>query len=130
MNVGDTNNDGKDDFAATQYTGTEQGGAGRIMLFSGATGQLITAVNAGDANIAGGSVSGDNFLARATDLGSCANPVAQVANMPGPTCASATVGPKDDVNEILLGAGGVDVTTPPSASSTTSAACTSSTARR
>jgi hypothetical protein len=114
VNIGDTNNDQRDDFVATQYTGTEQDGAGRIMIFSGATGQLLTAVNAGDANVAGtASVSGDNFLARATDLGSCANPVAQVANMPGPTCGSATVGPPDGVNEVLLGAGGVEVTTPP-----------------
>jgi hypothetical protein len=114
VNIGDTNNDQRDDFAATQYTGTEQDGAGRIMIFSGATGQLLTAVNAGDANVPGtGSVSGDNFVARATDLGSCANPVAQVANMPGPTSASATVGPPDGVSEVLLGAGGVDVATAP-----------------
>jgi hypothetical protein len=114
VNVGDSDGDGKDDIAATQYTGTEQTDAGRIMLFSGATGQLLAAVNAGDANVVGtGSVSADNFIARASDLGSCPNPVAQVANMPGPTCGSATVGPRDGVNEILLGAGGVEVNTPP-----------------
>ena len=44
-----------------------------------------------------------------SDLGSCANAPAQVAGMPGPTCASATVGPPDGVTELLLGLGGVDV---------------------
>ncbi|HWI09269.1 MAG TPA: hypothetical protein VNT54_17345, partial [Solirubrobacteraceae bacterium] len=109
ISLNDSDGDGKDDFVVLQHNGSAQGNAGVIFLFSGATGQLLRQTNAGDPGGAGSNAGGDNFLARLTDLGSCASAPAQVPGQPGPTCASATVGPPDGVHEILVGAGGVDV---------------------
>ena len=109
MSVGDTDGDGKDDFIVLQFSGSAQGGAGIIWLYSGATGQVLRTVNAGDPGGVGGNAGADNHVGRMSDLGSCANAPTQVAGQPGPTCASATVGPPDGVNEILIGLGGVDV---------------------
>ena len=109
ISTNDTNGDGVDDFAVLQHSGTEQNGAGTIWLFSGATGQVLRNVNAGDDGGTRGNAGADNYIGRMSDLGSCANAPQQVAGQPGPTCASATVGPPDGVLEILIGAGGVDV---------------------
>lgn len=107
--VGDVNADGVNDWAASQFAGTDQNNAGQIWTISGATGQVIRTVNAGDPGGSGNNTSSDTFIAPLTDLGSCANAPAQVAGQPGPICASATVGAPDGVNEILVGLGGVDV---------------------
>ncbi|MGH2840507.1 MAG: hypothetical protein ACRDKY_06740, partial [Solirubrobacteraceae bacterium] len=116
--IGDVNADGKEDFVSLQFNGSapqppllpgQQAGAGIIWEFSGATGQVLRSVNAGDNGGTRGNTGADTFIGRMTDLGSCANAPAQVPGQPGPTCASATVGPADGVNEILVGLGGVDV---------------------
>ena len=108
ISIGDSNGDGQDDFVVLQHQGSAQGGAGTIWLFSGATGQVLRNVNAGDDGGTRGNAGADNFLGRMSDLGSCSNAPPQVVNMPGPICAS-TVGAPDGVNEVLIGAGGVDV---------------------
>jgi hypothetical protein len=106
--IGDVNADGKEDFAEIQYVGS-LGGDGIIWEFSGATGQVLRSVNAADPGGNGGRAGADGFLGRMTDIGSCANPAPQVPGSPGPTCPDATIGPPDGANEILVGAGGVDV---------------------
>src|SRR4051812_20994420 len=107
--IGDVDNDGKEDFAVLQFNGSDQGNAGIIWEFSGATGNVLRSVNAGDPGGTRGNTGADTFIGRSADIGSCANAPAQVAGQPGPVCASATVGAPDGVNEILIGLGGVDV---------------------
>lgn len=108
ISVGDTNADGREDYVVVQLAGS-LGGAGIIWLFSGATNEVLRSVNSGDGSGTRGAAGADFHIGRMTDIGSCANAPAQVTGQPGPTCASATVGPPDGVNEILLGLGGVDV---------------------
>ena len=114
ISVGDADADGREDFAVMQFNGSFAGvagfeNAGTIWLFSGATGQVLRNVNAGDGGGTRGNTGADNHIGRMADIGSCANAPAQVAGQVGPTCASATVGAPDGVNEILIGLGGVDV---------------------
>ncbi len=109
ISIGDVDADGKDDIVAVQFNGSAQSSAGIVWEISGATGAVLRTVNAGDPGGVGGNTGADTFLGRMDDIGSCGNAPAQVAGAPGPTCASATVGAKDGVNEILVGLGGVDV---------------------
>ena len=109
LSLGDVDADGKDDIAVMQFNGSAQSGAGTIWTISGATGQVIKNVNVGDPGGNRGNAGADNHIGRMDDIGSCANAPAQVAGQPGPTCASATVGPPDGVKELLIGLGGVDV---------------------
>ena len=109
ISLGDVDGDGRDDIAVMQFNGSAQSGAGTIWTISGATGQVIRNVNVGDPGGTRGNAGADNHIGRMDDIGSCANAPAQVAGQPGPTCASATVGPPDGVKELLIGLGGVDV---------------------
>ena len=105
--VGDVNNDGEEDFASN---GDGLNNDGVVWVFSGETGQLIRAVNAADAGGTGArSFVNRGSIHRMGDIGSCPNAPPLNPAQPGPTCASATIGPPDGANEILLGAEGVDV---------------------
>jgi len=106
--IGDVNADGKEDFVQVQDTGSLNGD-GIIWTFSGATGQVLRTTNTPDAGGLGGRSGADGFAGRMNDIGSCANAPTPNPAQPGPTCASATVGPPDGAGEILIGAGGVDV---------------------
>ncbi|CAA9495790.1 MAG: hypothetical protein AVDCRST_MAG53-1786 [uncultured Solirubrobacteraceae bacterium] len=106
--IGDVDGDGTEDFAHLQAVGTLNGD-GVVWQFSGATGRLLRSANVADSGGAGARASGDRFLGRMDDLGSCANAPTPDPTQPGPTCASPTVGPPDGVKEILVGGQGVDV---------------------
>jgi hypothetical protein len=107
INMGDANGDGEDDFVTLQVQGTP-GSNGAVYIISGETGQLIRTANMPDAgNTVVGSLDAgaivDPNVDVAPDLGSCAGGTA------GATCALGTIGAPDGVNDILVGAQGVDV---------------------
>lgn len=110
--IGDVDNDGEEDFVNQANTGSLNGD-GVVQEFSGETGQLLRSANAADSGgpvvTGNGRAGADGFIGRMGDIGSCANAPALDPNQPGPTCASATIGPPDGAGEILVGAGGVDV---------------------
>jgi hypothetical protein len=106
INIGDANADGKDDFVTVQTAGTPNSD-GAIYVISGATGALIRSATMPDpGNTVAGSLDPaivDANIDRLPDIGSCAGGTA------GQTCPLATIGTNDGVNEILVGAQGVDV---------------------
>ncbi len=106
--IGDVNADNKEDFAQLQRPGSLNGD-GIVIEYSGATGEDLRSTNVGDPGGAGSRSSGDGYLGRMDDIGSCASSPALDLTQPGPTCASPTVGPPDGVGEILVGGQGVDV---------------------
>ncbi len=107
VNVGDTNNDGEDDFVTVQTAGTANGNNGAIYVLSGETGTLIRTANMPDpGNTVAGSLDMSIFdpnVDRLNDVGSC------VGGQAGVTCGTNPIGPPDGVHEILVGAQGVDV---------------------
>ena len=119
VNIGDVNGDGKDDLVTVQTAGTPNGNNGAIFTISGATGALIRQANMPDAgNDAGPCPDApapptktcsldqsivDPNVDRLPDIGSCAGGTA------GVTCPLAAIGGNDGVNDILVGAQGVDV---------------------
>jgi hypothetical protein len=115
INIGDVSGDGKDDIVTVQTAGTLNGN-GAIFEINGNTGALIRQANmpdAGDTNGSCGAVPTttcsfdqsifDPNIDRLPDIGSCPGGSA------GATCPNLTIGPNDGVNEILVGAQGVDV---------------------
>jgi hypothetical protein len=103
---GDLNGDGFNDFVTVQVAGTANND-GAVFEISGATGQLIRSANMPDAgNTVAGSLDPaivDVNVDRVPDIGSCPGGTA------GQTCPLAVIGPNDGVNDILVGAQGVDV---------------------
>jgi hypothetical protein len=103
---GDLNGDGFNDFVTVQTAGTPNSD-GAIFEISGATGALIRSANMPDAgNTVAGSLDPaivDPNIDRLPDIGSCPGGTA------GQTCPLAAIGPNDGVNDILVGAQGVDV---------------------
>ena len=120
INIGDVSGDGKDDLVTVQTAGTVNGN-GAIFEINGQTGALIRQANMPDAGNAAGSCPAapaaptstcsldqsivDPNIDRLLDIGSCSGGTA------GATCPNP-VGGNDGVNEILVGAQGVDVATP------------------
>ena len=106
ITVGDVNGDGKDDFLTVQTAGTPNSD-GAIFEISGATGALIRSANMPDpGNTVVGSLDPaivDPNIDRLPDIGSCPGGTA------GQTCPLPAIGPNDGVNDILVGAQGVDV---------------------
>ena len=106
--IGDVDGDGEEDFVVVGLAGSLNND-GVIWQFSGRTGQLLRSANVADAGGAGNRSIVDRWVGRMGDIGSCPNAPALDPAQPGPTCASATIGPPDGAGEILVGAEGVDV---------------------
>ena len=116
INIGDVNGDGEDDIVTVQTVGTANGNNGAIFELSGTTGALIRQANMPDLRRQRGRMPSpatttcsldqsivDPNIDRLPDIGSCPGGTA------GVTCPNPTIGTNDNVNEILVGAQGVDV---------------------
>src|SRR5262245_32000104 len=102
VSPGDLNGDNKADIVI----GTDEhgGSAGTIFEISGADGSLIRTISSPDAaGDTGTKPSFGSYVGGLADLGSCPG------GTPGQTCPNATVGPPDDVPEVLVTALGQDV---------------------